>query len=636
MSGLVGILSRSPVKESRRTIKRMLASMEHEIWYKSGTHESDELFTSIGWNNHPGEFSDCMPIFNESKDLVLILVGEVFHDLSEIQRLRSEGHFFDENNASYLVHLYEEKGDRFFAQLNGWFSGVLLDYRKKRIVLFNDRFGMQRVFVHEGRDGVYFSSEAKALLAVVPEIREFDPEGLGQFLTCGCTLGDRSLFKDVTILRPGSLWTFEDGKVSKKDSYFNTGEWEAHPLLDEKQFVPVFLDSFADIVARYTIGSLPVGISLTGGLDSRMLVASLDTKSRDFPCFTFGSLYRETFDVEIARKIAKTCGLLHHELVLGEDFLRNFPRYLEKAVYVSDGSIGLSGAAELYANAMVRGFAQVRLTGNCGGELLRGDRAFKCAVPQGEFVTPGLEPYLHEARTTFQRLQADDPLTFALFHQAPSQGYGRLVIERSQVVLRTPFMDNDLVRLVYQAPRHLLKGEALSVAIISRHNPDMLKIPTDRGWLYGDSLLRRLARRGYQEATFKAEYWSSHGMPGWLAAISGERVRRSLEKRFVGRHKFQHFSIWTREPLGGYLEDVILQGVREFSEFFDYGKVEIMLREHMGGRGNYINELDRLLTLILARQTLFKGVSESDFERTCNGFSDSGPENVHGVPASSE
>ncbi len=600
--------------------------MQHEAWYKSGIHASDDLSICIGWVNHPHAFSDCMPVVNEAQDLVLILTGEVFSDPDEIQRLKSKGHQFSDGDASHLVHLYEELGDSFFEKLNGCFSGVLLDLRRKRAVLFNDRYGMQRIFVHESTDGFYFASEAKALLSVLPETREFDPEGLGQFLTCGCTFHDRSLYKKISVLPPASWWVFDGGKVScQKNDYFKPAEWEGQPRLEEKEFLPIMLESFGKLVARYTTGSLPIGMSLTGGLDSRMVMACLGNRASKFPCFTFASPYRDTFDVQTAREVAKTCGQSHHALALDADFLQDFPQILKKSVYVSDGYIGMSGAAELYGNALARELAPVRLTGNWGGELLRGDRAFKYNIPQGNFVAPGLQPHLLTSQTLFQELEQANALTFTLFHQLPCQGYGRMATERSQVILRTPFLDNDLAKLIYQAPPQLLAGERLSFALISHYNPALLKIPTDRGLLYNDWYLRNIARRFYREALFKAEYWSAHGMPNWLAIVSDYGLRGFLEKNFIGRHKFQHFSKWTREALGDYVNEMLGQNASDLPEFFDRSEVNKMVQLHLSGKRNYVNEIDKLLTITLAAQTLLKLPDKIENNRAAPVVTNSAP-----------
>lgn len=604
MPGLVGIISKQKQQNCEKQVKTMLALMQYEDFYSSGVYSNPDISVCVGWTCYPKSFCDCLPVTNQVKDLFLFFVGEVFEDRH--QPIASEGGG-GVNNAESLINLYEDYGEKFFEKLNGWFCGLLLDRRGGKVFLFNDRYGMNRVFIHENQDGFYFSSEAKALLAVLPDTREFDPKGVGEFLTCGCTLGNQSLYKNVSILPPASSWVFENGDIKKKKFYFVPKEWIDQQHLNEKQFSDGLIESFDGFVKRYTGGLLPVGVSLTGGLDSRMIMACLDEDNEKFPCYTFGSMYRDTFDVQTARVVAEACGHSYHNLVLGEGFIRNFPNYLERAVYISDGYLALSGAAELYLNSLVRQIAPVRLTGNYGGELLRGHRAFKFEAPMSGFIAWELRPYIHEAQKTFQELEKSDPITFALFHQAPSQGYGRLAIERSQVILRTPFMDNDLVRLVYQAPPYLLKNVDLSMAIISRHNPSLLKIPTDRGLLCNGSRLKSLTRQLYRKSLIKAEYWSSHGMPNWLATISNNGIQRLLDKIFIGRDKFQHFRLWTKKYFADYISDVLHEGTKEAGEFFNLDQIENIVNDHVAGKKNYINEIDKIMTLILARRTLFKG-----------------------------
>jgi hypothetical protein len=170
-------------------------------------------------------------------------------------------------------------------------------------------------------------------------------------------------------------------------------------------------------------------------------------------------------------------------------------------------------------------------------------------------------------------------------------------------------MDNDLVKLVYQVPSHLLEGIQLSVSIISWYNPGLLKIPTDRGFLCNGFPFGSLTRRLYRETLSKAEYWASHGMPNWLAAISRFGLGGILERSFLGRNKFQHFRLWTQKYFAGYIADILMAGSRNLGEFFNPRQVESMVHEHTAGRKNYIDEIDKLLTLILARNTLFRGGS---------------------------
>lgn len=603
MPGLVGIISRQHPEICHQQIRAMHASMQYEDFFSAGTYSYPEMSAYVGWTCQPKSFCDCLPITNQLKDVVLFFSGEVFWDQEYIS-LYENGDGI--GKARHLLGLYEEIGENFVEKLNGLFVGLLLDTRCNKVFLFTDRYGMHRIFVREGKDGLYFSSEAKALLAVLPETRGFDPRGVGEYLTCGCTLGSHSLYNNIKVLPPASIWSFEHGEAVKRETYFNAGEWSGQRLLDAKELFPILIDSFGDIVKRYEGGVQPLGVSLTGGLDSRMLMACLNKSSGELPCYTFGSIYRDTFDVLTAREIAKSCGQPHHTLVLGDEFLRDFPDFLEKAVYISDGYLGMSGAAELYVNSLARKLAPVRLTGNYGGELLRGHRAFKFLLPHGNFLRMELQPYIREARTFFKELEATDAVTFALFHQAPSQNYGRRTIEGSQVTLRSPYMDNDLVKLVYQAPPRMLKGDDLCVGIISRYKPSLLKIPTDRGLLCNSLALRSLSRQFHRKALIKAEYWSSHGMPNWLALITRHDVGQFLEKWFLGRDKFQHFQLWIQKSFSAYITDVLLQEGDGLEEFFDRGAIESMVDDHVAGRQNYTQEIDKILTLSLGSRLLLK------------------------------
>jgi len=82
---------------------------------------------------HQGAFGDCLPIWNEKKDICLLFSGEDFTDRADIDALRMRGHEFSSDDASYLVHLYEEMGSGFLEKLNGWFSGILLDLREQKL-----------------------------------------------------------------------------------------------------------------------------------------------------------------------------------------------------------------------------------------------------------------------------------------------------------------------------------------------------------------------------------------------------------------------------------------------------------------------------------------------------------------------
>src|SRR5262249_49244866 len=154
-------------------------------------------------------------------------------------------------NASSLVHLYEETGDRFFAKLNGVFSGLLMDFRRKEVVLFNDRYGLGRIYYHEAKDGLYFASEAKALLKVLPHLRRVDLRSLGEYFACGSVLQDRTLFDQTALLPPGSAWTARTAQPLQKKTYFDRTTLECQEALSEEEYYAKLKTTFARVLPRY-------------------------------------------------------------------------------------------------------------------------------------------------------------------------------------------------------------------------------------------------------------------------------------------------------------------------------------------------------------------------------------------------
>ena len=130
-------------------------------------------------------------------------------------------------------------------KLNGIFHGLLVDRARGTATLFNDRYGMHRVYYHEGKDAFYFAAEAKAILAVCPELRSADPRGLGEFVACSCVLENRTIFTDIHVLPGASLWSFRNGSIDKKTTYFLPREWEEQDLLEAEPFYLELRDVFS-------------------------------------------------------------------------------------------------------------------------------------------------------------------------------------------------------------------------------------------------------------------------------------------------------------------------------------------------------------------------------------------------------
>src|ERR1043166_7201727 len=235
MPGIVGLITRMPREEAQRELLLMVAALRHEEFYVTGTWSDESSGIYVGWIARDGSFSDGMPLRNERGDVVLTFAGEEFPEPGTSQRLKERGHDFNVAGPSYLVHLYEEDAS-FPAGLNGRFQGLVADRRRGCAMLFNDRFGMHRLYYHESKDAFYFAAEAKAILAVRPELRRINHQGLGEWIECGCVLENRTLFENLHVLPPASAWGFRNCAVERKASYFHPREWEEQGTLSPEDF----------------------------------------------------------------------------------------------------------------------------------------------------------------------------------------------------------------------------------------------------------------------------------------------------------------------------------------------------------------------------------------------------------------
>ncbi len=466
-------------------------------------------------------------------------------------------------------------------------------------MLFNDRYGMHRLYGHQAKDAFYFAAEAKAILKVRPELRSADHQALGEYITCGCTLENRTLFRGIHALPPASAWNFRNGAIEQKGEYFRPEEWENQERLDEELYYSELKEVFSRKLPLYFKGSQKVGMSLTGGLDTRMIMAWAKSPSGTLPCYSFGGMFRKCQDVVVARRVARTCGQEHQTIGVGEEFLANFPRYAERTVYLTDGCVGLTHAPDLYANEHAAKIAPARMTGNYGGEVMRRVRAFKPVDPAAGLFSADFCTQMQNARQTYARLIGGHPLSFAVFRQAPWHHYGLQALEQTQLTLRSPFLDNDFVKTVFRAPVSATTSNDVSLRLIADGNSRLAKIRTDRGLAMRGGPLAATAAQGYLGLTFKAEYAYDYGMPQWVSRIDHFFSALHFERLFLGRHKFYHFRIWYRDWLGNYVKEMLLDPRTLSRPYLNRVQVEAVVRGHLKGGRNYTTEIHKLLTLEL-------------------------------------
>lgn len=587
-----------PRERAEQELRQMVEALLHEPFYASGSWTDESLGVYVGWVARQGSFSDGMPLRNERGDVLLVFSGEDYPEPQAAERLRERGHEFDVSGSGHLAHLYEEDPS-FPASLNGRFQGLLADHSRGMAALFNDRYGMHRIYYHESPEAFYFAPEAKAILAVRPELRRLDQRSLGEFIACGCPLEGRSLFEGIRLLPGGAKWVFRNRTLENKETYFEPREWEGQEPLEPEPFYKQIREDFSRAVPRYFAGRERVAMSITGGLDTRMVMAWQKSEPGSLACYTFGGPLRECQDVILGRKIAQACGQPHQVIPAGEEFLSRFPHYAERAVFLTDGSVDVSLAPDLYFHERAREIAPVRMTGLYGGEVLRQTRTFKPELPAADLFQPDFLASVRQAFETYDSVLRGHPVSFAVFKQAPWSQYGILQLEQTQCSVRTPFLDNDLLRTAFRAPASALSNDHFSFRLVGDGNPALRRIPTDRGVCANGGRLSSAISHAYFEFLFKAEYAYDMGMPQWLARIDHALAPLGLERYFLGRHKISHFRTWYRNALAGYVREMLLDPRTLSRPYIDRKGLMRAVEGHLKGDRNYTEPIHKALTLEL-------------------------------------
>jgi asparagine synthase (glutamine-hydrolysing) len=260
------------------------------------------------------------PMANEDGSVVVVYNGEIYNYPELRELVLARGHRLTTHcDTEILPHLYEDEGIAFAARLNGIFAFALFDRAKRTLFLGRDPLGVKPL-VYAIRDGkLAFGSEAKAVLASGLAGAQIDEASLHLSMNVRYIPGDRTFFAGIKRLPPGHVLEFSGGR-SRLRQYAGI-DWTPDPARGRDEWLEGIRHHYAEAVRRQLISDVPVGVSLSGGIDSSSIVAMLRrTTSGPIQTFSlgFGEPTDETAD---ARFVAETYGTQHQEVVLHEPAL---------------------------------------------------------------------------------------------------------------------------------------------------------------------------------------------------------------------------------------------------------------------------------------------------------------------------
>jgi asparagine synthase (glutamine-hydrolysing) len=324
--------------------------------------------------------SSHQPLANESQDVWTVFNGEIFNFRELHGELRARGHRLGSaGDTEAIVHLYEEHGPAFAKRLRGMFAIALWDERNRRLVLTRDRMGVKPLYYSIGPRGLAFASEIKSLLAGGLLEARLDPLAAELYLAYGYVPGPRTLFEGVSKLAPATTLVWENGRLADEFCYWTP--WDAAPTagVSWEEDQETLLALLRESVKARMVSDVPLGVMLSGGLDSSLVTALMAERSSE-PVKTFSVGFREDAqanELADARRVAERLGTDHHELLTSA---LDHPALLDEALWhLEEPIVDLSFLGFLLLSRLAREHVTVALCGQAADELLGGYRKHSVA-----------------------------------------------------------------------------------------------------------------------------------------------------------------------------------------------------------------------------------------------------------------
>jgi asparagine synthase (glutamine-hydrolysing) len=311
------------------------------------------------------------PVYSEDQSIVAMINGELYNFREVREDLEKRGHkFVTRTDVEIVPHLYEEYGEDFVDHINGMFAISLWDSRRKRLILARDRYGEKPLYygVFDGK--LIYGSEPKAMLAHPSVTRELDSEAFRQYLSFDYVPAPKSIYKGISKLPAAHIMTVENGDIHVR-RYWNLTFEKNGRIRSLQQSAADLRELLSDAVRMRLVADVPLGILLSGGVDSSAVAAfAVQNAPETVRTFSIG-FSEDSFDeTRYARMVAKHLGTDHHEEILSAaragDLISEIGTWLDEPL--SDGSL-----IPTYLLArFVRKHVTVALGGDGGDELFAG------------------------------------------------------------------------------------------------------------------------------------------------------------------------------------------------------------------------------------------------------------------------
>lgn len=369
MCGIVGIAG----AQATEWLTRMNAGVRHRGPDDVGEYRDREAQVALAM--HRLSILDLVggrqPMSNEDGTVWIVHNGEIYDSPDLRSELEARGHCFATKNSDteVLLHLYEEKQEEMLADLNGMFAFVIYDRQSGLLFGARDRIGIKPLYYARGPSQFAFASESKSFLPLPWISRDINLESLFHYMSLRFIPGGASIFQGIHRVPPGHWFRYDLRTHDLEIRPYWRPRFHPQKGRDPAEWRAVIREELRKAVRRWILSDVPIGVSLSGGLDSSTIVGLLGEMGvgpiRTYTLGFTGAGEEEWNELPLARKVAERWGSEHHELVLEPDDLL---QDLLRMVWHLDEPYG-GGLPSWYVFRFMREHVKVGLTGTGGDEL---------------------------------------------------------------------------------------------------------------------------------------------------------------------------------------------------------------------------------------------------------------------------
>ncbi|MBX7173946.1 MAG: asparagine synthase (glutamine-hydrolyzing) [Pyrinomonadaceae bacterium] len=630
MCGIAGWASLDSNRPPMFGDEMLLQSMCDAIWHRGPDSEGLWLGTGVALGMRRLSIIDLstgdQPVWNEDKTVVVVMNGELYNYREIRQQLLDKGHkFHGASDTEILPHLYEEYGEEMLDKINGMFCFALWDFTKQKLIIARDRFGEKPLYYGIFENKLLFASEPKVLLQHPDVETNVNLNAIRQYLSFDYVPAPHSIYEGISKLPAGHILTLQNGEL-KTRRYWKLS-FQKREKLSFKDATEELGKLLADAVRMRLVSDVPLGILLSGGVDSST-VAAYATQFSTEKVKTFSIGFEEdSFDEsKYAREVAEHLGTEHYEDRLSVDTAANLiseiGTWLDEPL--SDGSL----IPTFLLSRFVRKHVTVALGGDGGDEIFAGypmyygHKMVRVYDSIPKFVRAGMiEPVVNSLPVSSKNLSFD----YKAKRFVAASKYDMVTRHHSwfgsfspdgQMDLLTESVKDFSAKDVYSDAKRLLEIcdaddqiEQMQFLDMNFYMAEDILTKVDRASM-AVSLEVRAPFLDPRVAEFAASLPINYKLNGSNGKyILKKAVEKLLPKTVVKRPK-KGFGIpiaeWLRGKLNPLAHDLLLRDRLIRQDFFDYEYVEKLLEEHEKGVASHHKQLWTLLVFQLWYDNFFE------------------------------